>query len=85
MKKKSVGLLELEPAVFYCFLEKTPLSPLGVKCSHVANIAHGLLGRMPKNKFVLSIESWILTFFLKFKFHVVLHDVTFNTIAQIRH
>jgi hypothetical protein len=33
MKKKSVGLLELEMAVLECFLEKTPLSPLGVKKS----------------------------------------------------
>jgi hypothetical protein len=31
MEKKSVGLLELEMAVLECFLEKTPLSPLGVK------------------------------------------------------
>jgi hypothetical protein len=31
MKKNSVGLLELELAVLECFLEKTPLSPLGVK------------------------------------------------------
>jgi hypothetical protein len=31
MEKKSVGLLELEMAVLDCFLEKTPLSPLGVK------------------------------------------------------
>jgi hypothetical protein len=31
MKKKSVGLLELETAVLECFLEKTPLNPLGVK------------------------------------------------------
>jgi hypothetical protein len=30
MKNKSVGLLELETAVLECFLEKTPLSPLGV-------------------------------------------------------
>jgi hypothetical protein len=30
MKKNSVGLLELETAVLECFLEKTPLSPLGV-------------------------------------------------------
>jgi hypothetical protein len=30
MEKKSVGLLELETAVLECFLEKTPLSPLGV-------------------------------------------------------
>jgi hypothetical protein len=31
MEKKSVGLLELETAVLECFLEKTPLSPVGVK------------------------------------------------------
>jgi hypothetical protein len=31
MEKKSVGLLELETAVLECFLEKTPLSSLGVK------------------------------------------------------
>jgi hypothetical protein len=31
VEKKSVGLLELETAVLECFLEKTPLSPLGVK------------------------------------------------------
>jgi hypothetical protein len=31
METKSVGLLELEMAVLECFLEKTPLSPLGFK------------------------------------------------------
>jgi hypothetical protein len=31
MKKKSVGLLEIKTAVLECFLEKTPLNPLGVK------------------------------------------------------
>jgi hypothetical protein len=31
MEKKSVGLLEVETAVLECLLEKTPLSPLGVK------------------------------------------------------
>jgi hypothetical protein len=29
-EKNSVGLLELKTAVLECFLEKTPLSPLGV-------------------------------------------------------
>jgi hypothetical protein len=29
-EKNSVGLLELETAVLECFLEKTPLSPLGI-------------------------------------------------------
>jgi hypothetical protein len=31
MKKHSVGLLELETAILECFLEKTPLNPLGVR------------------------------------------------------
>jgi hypothetical protein len=35
LEKKSVGLLELETAVLECFLEKTPLSPLGVKHYHL--------------------------------------------------
>jgi hypothetical protein len=35
MKKKSVGLLELETAVLECFLEKTPLSPLRVKNNNI--------------------------------------------------
>jgi hypothetical protein len=34
MKKNSVGLLKLETAVLECFLEKTPLSPLGVNTTH---------------------------------------------------
>jgi hypothetical protein len=37
MEKKSVGLLELETAVLECFLEKTPLSPLGVKHEKLAH------------------------------------------------
>jgi hypothetical protein len=36
-KINSVGLLELETAVLECFLEKTPLSPLGVKSNFVAS------------------------------------------------
>jgi hypothetical protein len=43
MKKKSVGLLELETAVLECFLEKTPLSPLGVnhpKSRHLSSIVN---------------------------------------------
>jgi hypothetical protein len=38
MEKKSVGLLELEMAVLECFLEKTPLSPLGVKIYKLWNL-----------------------------------------------
>jgi hypothetical protein len=36
MKKNSVGLLELETADLECFLEKTPLSPIGVNTSRFA-------------------------------------------------
>jgi hypothetical protein len=42
MEKKSVGLLELETAVLECFLEKTPLSPLGV--NHTVEINLRQLG-----------------------------------------
>jgi hypothetical protein len=38
MEKKSVGLLELETAVLECFLEKTPLSPLGVNKYMIASL-----------------------------------------------
>jgi hypothetical protein len=38
MENNSVGLLELETAVLECFLEKTPLSPLGVKLHNDINI-----------------------------------------------
>jgi hypothetical protein len=31
------------------------------RCSHVANNAQGMRGKMPKNKFVLPIESSIFT------------------------
>jgi hypothetical protein len=34
----------------------------------MAKNAQGLKGRVPKNKFVLSIESWITTFFSLFTF-----------------
>jgi hypothetical protein len=39
VEKKSVGLLELEMAVLECFLEKIPLSPLGVKGQVASRIA----------------------------------------------
>jgi hypothetical protein len=44
--KKSVGLLELETAVLECFLEKTPLSPLGV------NMLRAFLHTLRKSKFL---------------------------------
>ena len=31
--------------------------------SHVAKLAYGLMGRDPKNKFLLPIKSWILLIF----------------------
>jgi hypothetical protein len=49
MKNKLVGLLELKTAVLECFLEKTPLSPLGVKASTkppIHNLIHNFLINM---------------------------------------
>jgi hypothetical protein len=51
MKKHSVGLLELETAVLECFLEKTPLSPLGVKVlvediMHMPHSTKGVKGKV---------------------------------------
>jgi hypothetical protein len=45
MKKHSVGLLELEMGVLECFLEKTPLSPLGVNQQptfYLPTLYHGM-------------------------------------------
>jgi hypothetical protein len=44
MEKKSVGLLELETAVLECFLEKKPLSPLGVNVT--TNVTATFLGQL---------------------------------------
>ena len=43
------------------------------KCSHVAKLAHGLIGRDQKNKFLLSIKSWILLIF-NFNFNFFAHS-----------
>jgi hypothetical protein len=43
MEKKSVGLLELETAILECFLEKTPLSPLGVNI-HQHRLGYNIIG-----------------------------------------
>jgi hypothetical protein len=40
-----------------------------------------LKGKVPKKKFVLSIESWIFTFSQFLFLFMVLHDVIFNAIA----
>jgi hypothetical protein len=44
MEKNLVGLLELETAVLECFLEKTPLSPLGVKVQRITHCENELRG-----------------------------------------
>jgi hypothetical protein len=49
MKIISVGLLELVTAVLECFLEKTPLSPLGVK-------KHGIENHFDWNSFVGALQ-----------------------------
>jgi hypothetical protein len=53
MKKNSVGLFELETAVLECFLEKTPLSPLGVNNKHggkvVSMVVHSSDGNQVRN------------------------------------
>jgi hypothetical protein len=67
MKKKSVGLLELETAVLECFLEKTPLSPLGVKIKKT---------QKPQGPFVCCID--ILQFFLQRRNKIVFKTVTFS-------
>jgi hypothetical protein len=48
MKKNSVGLLELETAVLECFLEKTPLSPLGVKKDRLLEWQNGQMNGLEK-------------------------------------
>jgi hypothetical protein len=58
MKKKSVGLLELETAVLECFLEKTPLSPLGVKFSETNTTQIQQLTNTLQNNTILSQNQW---------------------------
>ena len=36
------------------------------RCSHVAKLANGLMGREQKNRFILSIKSWIFLIFSYF-------------------
>jgi hypothetical protein len=55
MKKNSVGLLELETAVLECFLEKTPLSPLGIKWLHPITIQNSILEWCPLSHILLSL------------------------------
>ena len=39
------------------------------RCSHVAKLAHELMGKDPKNKFLLPIKSWTLLIFSLFFSH----------------
>ena len=48
------------------------------RCSHVAKLAHGLMGQDQKDKFLLPIKSWIL-FTIKYYFLLlVLYKVIFS-------
>jgi hypothetical protein len=38
-----------------------------------------------KYKFVLSIKSWILTFFSKMNLYMILYDAVFNVATYILH
>jgi hypothetical protein len=68
MKKNSVGLLELETAVLECFLEKTPLSPLGVKEMQFNDNASIHKLRSPNSNKVLTLkissdQIWVAGYF----------------------
>ena len=40
------------------------------RCSHVAKLAHGMMDRDQKNKFLLPIESWILLIYYYYFSHI---------------
>jgi hypothetical protein len=70
MKKKSVGLLELETAVLECFLEKTPLSPLGVNIVEIFFSIRQTLGAKTHKKcchlcILEAIVFWLLAYSVK--------------------
>ena len=48
------------------------------RCSYVAKLAHGLMGRDQKNKFLLSINFWILLIFNYYFLLIVLYKVIFS-------
>jgi hypothetical protein len=58
MKKHSIGRLELETAVLECFLEKTPLSPLGVNLCHISLFRNG--GKSMSVNFEYLFQKFIL-------------------------
>ena len=48
------------------------------RCSHVAKLAHGLMGKDQKNKFLLPIKSWILFIFNYYFLFMVPYKVIFS-------
>jgi hypothetical protein len=74
MKKSSVGLLELETADLECFLEKTPLSPLGVKI--VIQYLYKCLLKLPQSPMMLvSIPCYYMYFKLPFSTIHAFHSI----------
>lgn len=51
------GIIQCSIIEFFVFSSRV------LRCSHVANIAQGLVCKDPNNKFVSSIKSWIFTLF----------------------
>ena len=49
--------------------------------NHVAKLAHGLMGKDQKNKFLLPIKSWILLFFNYLFLLIVLYKEIFSMIV----
>ena len=48
------------------------------RCSHVAQLAHGLVGRDHINRVLLSVKSWIVFIFRKFYWLIVVCKVIFS-------
>ena len=50
------------------------------RCSHVAKLAHGMMGIDQKNKLLLPIKFWILLIFNYYFLLMVLYKVIFSMI-----
>jgi hypothetical protein len=55
---KAFGIIKLSKQAETIFLQGALI------CSRMANIVQGLKGRVPKNKYVLLVESWIFNLFI---------------------
>jgi hypothetical protein len=53
-----------------------------LKCNHVARTTQGLKDKVPRKKYVVSIEFSLFSFIFYFFIHV-LHDVIFNVTTLI--